>query len=70
LRRIGVLAPFRAIGFIKNPPSHREVHFEDPTEAAEAVLLADLLMRILDHLEEERSKGPQSGYTPTVLPKV
>lgn len=47
-----------AIGLIKNPASHREIHFEDPTEAAEAVFLADLLMRILDHLEEEqRSKG-------------
>lgn len=37
-----------AIGVFKNPPSHRTVHYEDPTEAAEAVLFADLLLRMLD----------------------
>jgi hypothetical protein len=37
-----------AIGTIKNPTSHREVRYDDPTEASEAILLADLLMRILD----------------------
>jgi uncharacterized protein (TIGR02391 family) len=37
-----------AMGVFKNPPSHRIVEFEDPTLAAEVVLLADLLMRILD----------------------
>jgi len=45
-----------AIGVLKNPGSHREVEFEDPTEAAEAVLLADLLMRILDRIEV---RGPR-----------
>jgi uncharacterized protein (TIGR02391 family) len=39
-----------AIGTIKNPTSHREVRYDDPTEASEAVLLADLLMRILDRV--------------------
>jgi uncharacterized protein (TIGR02391 family) len=39
-----------AIGFFKNPPSHRRVQYEDPTEAAEAVLFADLLLRILDRV--------------------
>lgn len=37
-----------AIGLFKNPSSHRVVTYEDPTEAAEAVFLADLLMRVLD----------------------
>jgi uncharacterized protein (TIGR02391 family) len=40
-----------AIGLLKNPTSHREVSFDDPTEAAEIILVADLLMRILDRVE-------------------
>jgi uncharacterized protein (TIGR02391 family) len=37
-----------AIGLFKNPTSHRRVDYEDPTLAAEVVLLADLLLRILE----------------------
>lgn len=40
-----------AIGLFKNPASHRRVDFTDPTEAAEVVLLADLLMRLLNKIE-------------------
>jgi uncharacterized protein (TIGR02391 family) len=40
-----------AIGAFKNPSSHRQVNYEDPTEAAEVLLTADLLMRILDRVE-------------------
>ena len=40
-----------AIGVFKNPSSHRQIDFDDPTEAAEVVLLADLLMRLLDRRE-------------------
>jgi uncharacterized protein (TIGR02391 family) len=36
-----------SIGLFKNPSSHRQVDFKDPVEAAEAVILADLLLRIL-----------------------
>jgi len=37
-----------AIGVFKNPVSHRQVDYEDPTLASEVVLVADLLLRILD----------------------
>jgi uncharacterized protein (TIGR02391 family) len=40
-----------AIGVFKNPASHRRVHYENATEAAEAVLFADLLLRILDRVD-------------------
>jgi uncharacterized protein (TIGR02391 family) len=40
-----------AIGFFKNPASHRRVNYESATEASEVVLLADLLLRILDRIE-------------------
>jgi len=40
-----------AIGLFKNPSSHRRVDFTDPTEAAEIVLLADLLLRLLGKID-------------------
>jgi uncharacterized protein (TIGR02391 family) len=43
-----------AIGFFKNPPSHREVNYNDPTEAAEVVLFADLLLRVLERVKAGR----------------
>lgn len=43
-----------AIGLFKNPASHRRVDYSDPTEAAEVVLLADLLMRLLDKIATSR----------------
>jgi Protein of unknown function (Hypoth_ymh) len=43
------MALFRgAIGIIKNPSSHRQVEFEDPTTASEVILMADLLCGMLD----------------------
>lgn len=39
-----------AIGTFKNPPSHRQVNYGDPTEASEVIMFADLLMRLLDRL--------------------
>lgn len=47
-----------AIGVIKNPTSHRQVEYDDPTEASEAVLLADLLLRILDRRAKALGKHP------------
>lgn len=37
-----------AIGTFKNPSSHRTVEYDDPAFAAEAVLLADLLLRLVN----------------------
>jgi uncharacterized protein (TIGR02391 family) len=48
----GTMALFRgAFAVLRNPSGHREVHFDDVTEAAEAVMTASLLMRILDRVE-------------------
>lgn len=47
--REATMALFRgAIGVFKNPSSHRQVEFDDPTLAVEVVLFADLLLRMLD----------------------
>ncbi len=43
-----------AIGLFKNPSSHREVDYTDPSEAAEAIVLADLLLRILRKRSTQR----------------
>jgi hypothetical protein len=32
----------------KNPTSHRQVDYADPTIASEVILFADLLLRMLD----------------------
>jgi uncharacterized protein (TIGR02391 family) len=41
-----------ALGVFKNPWSHPQVEYDDPTLAAEVVLLADLLLRMLDRTEK------------------
>jgi uncharacterized protein (TIGR02391 family) len=47
--RVGTMSLFAgAFGAIRNSLAHTEVEWSDPTEAAEYVLLADLLMRMLD----------------------
>jgi uncharacterized protein (TIGR02391 family) len=47
-----------AIGVFKNPSSHRQVDYEDPTLASETILFADLLHRMLDRVEARRSEQP------------
>ena len=55
--RVGIMELFAgAIGTFKNPPSHRQVDYADPTEASEVVLFADLLMRLLDRVDERVSR--------------
>jgi uncharacterized protein (TIGR02391 family) len=46
-----------AIGSFKNPTSHRIVTYQNPIEASEVILVADLLMRILDILEMKTSRN-------------
>ena len=40
-----------AYAVLRNPSAHREVSYDDVSEAAEAVLTASLLMRMLDRIE-------------------
>lgn len=40
-----------AFGALRNPAGHRQVDYDDVSEAAEAVQLASLLMRILDRVQ-------------------
>lgn len=48
----GTMMLFRgAYQVLRNPSGHREVSFDDVTEASEAVMTASLLMRILDRVE-------------------
>jgi uncharacterized protein (TIGR02391 family) len=44
-----------AYAVLRNPAGHREVDYDDVSEAAEAVLTASLLMRILDRVESRLS---------------
>ena len=45
-----------AIGLMKNPASHRNTELDDPQEAAEAILWANYLLRLV----EQRKLATQS----------
>jgi uncharacterized protein (TIGR02391 family) len=47
-----------AIGALKNPHSHRQIHFDDATEAAEIVIFASFLLRVLDRLRPTQRTQP------------
>jgi uncharacterized protein (TIGR02391 family) len=50
--QVGTMNLFQgAYAVLRNPASHREVNYDDVTEASEAVATASLLMRILDRVE-------------------
>lgn len=52
----GLMARYTGlIGALKNPSSHRQVDFDDPAEAVEVVLFADLLLRMLDRSRQRES---------------
>jgi uncharacterized protein (TIGR02391 family) len=54
--RDGTRAMFAgAYAILRNPAGHREVNYDDVAEAAEAVQVASLLMRILDRVEQRTS---------------
>jgi uncharacterized protein (TIGR02391 family) len=44
-----------AYAVLRNPTGHREVDYDDPAEAADAVQVASLLMRILDRVKERQN---------------
>jgi uncharacterized protein (TIGR02391 family) len=52
---------------LRNPPGHRELNFDDVSEAAEMVHTASLLLRILDRVEArlERASTNSSGACST-----
>ncbi|MGH3275514.1 MAG: TIGR02391 family protein [Streptosporangiaceae bacterium] len=55
--RVGTMNLFQgAYAVLRNPVGHREVNYDDVTEAAEAVATASLLMRILDRVEARLSR--------------
>jgi hypothetical protein len=45
-----------AYAVLRNPAGHREVNYDNVTEAAEAVQTASLLMRILDRTAARLAK--------------
>jgi uncharacterized protein (TIGR02391 family) len=44
-----------AYAVLRNPTGHRDIDYDDIAEAAEAVMTASLLMRILDRVESRRA---------------
>ncbi len=59
----GTMMLFRgAYAVLRNPSGHREVSFDDVTEASEAVMTASLLMRMLDRIEHRIEFAKISGH--------
>jgi uncharacterized protein (TIGR02391 family) len=61
--RQGVMELFAgAFGAVRNPLGHTMVRWDDPTEAAEFVLFADLLMRQLDRVESRLNNDVRAEH--------
>jgi uncharacterized protein (TIGR02391 family) len=57
-----------AFGALRNPAGHRQIDYDNLSEAAEAVQLASLLMRILDRIQArliEAGRTVQDGSSPS-----
>ena len=55
--QVGIRGLFQgAYAVLRNPAGHRDVDYDDVTEASEAVGTASLLMRILDRVEKRLSQ--------------
>ena len=55
--QVGTMNLFQgAYAVFRNPAGHREVNYDDVSEAAEAVATASLLMRVLDRVEARLSR--------------
>jgi uncharacterized protein (TIGR02391 family) len=56
--REGLQSLYRgAVAAFKNPASHRRVRYDNPVEAAEIVLFADLLLRMVDRADIASNAG-------------
>ena len=65
----GIRALFAgAFGALRNPAGHRQIDYDDVSEAVEAVQLASLLMRILDRIQARLvDSGRAAESSPTAL---
>lgn len=53
-----------AYAVLRNPSAHREVPFDDIALAADAVMTASLLMRLLDGVEKRRASSASGSAVP------
>jgi hypothetical protein len=54
--RVGLMELYSgALATFRNPVSHREIDFGDPSQASEVVLFADLLLRMVDRMRVRKS---------------
>jgi uncharacterized protein (TIGR02391 family) len=57
-----------AFGALRNPAGHRQVDYDDLSEAAEAVQLASMLMRILDRIQKRLVDAGRTAQPPSRAP--
>ena len=57
-----------AFGALRNPAGHRQIDYDDLSEAAEAVQLASMLMRILDRIQKRLVDAGRTAQQPPSAP--